>query len=482
MEPADRGVHCRRSAVQRHADRAREEKRKAKFKRRPGGWGWAGAFRSMLFTGLLLGACASAAWGSGAEEAAPLQPLIDDTPAGGTLVLVSDRAYAGPAVIDKTLAIRSDGEALVINHSDKPALSLQADGIRLQDLFVKDGQIDPKKPAILVQSDHNRLERLRIETQAGGIYLREAHDNAILNSRIEGARGGASEAYSRRGNGIDLMNANRNRIEGNTLVHVHDGVYVESSNETRVQGNHAVDSRYGYHFMFSGKPELRNNTGSGNVTGGMIMGVEGAVVEGNRFDKQNENVNSQGILLFDVRRSMIGHNRVEGNRVGIYMENATENALTDNEIVRNFIGMQMIRSHANTLRNSAFVANVNQAQSVDSQDNVLEGNYWDDFQGLDTDGDGFSEMTYEIDPFFLQLTKDTDAYQVFFQAPGLPFLAQMFRADTTNWLKDRRPLLASSFVPDGHVDEDGRILMLFAGAALLLSTLFIIYRWGYRRS
>lgn len=450
--------------------------------RRSGG-GWRGAARAVGLAGFLFAACAPGAQGSAAEEAIPLQQLIDGTPAGGTLVLAGDRPYAGPAVIDKPISVRSDGEARIVNDGDEPALTLRADGIRLDRLSVTDRRADPKKPAILVQSDRNRLEGLRVETRGGGIYLREANDNDILNSRIEGLRiDGANTAYSKRGNGIDLMRANRNRIEGNTLSYVHDGVYAESSNEAVVQNNQAFDSRYGYHFMFSGKPRLRNNTGSRNVTGGMIMGVEGAVVEGNRFDKQNENVHSQGILLFDVHRSEIVRNRVEGNRVGIYMEGATENALAENEVVRNFIGMQMIRSAGNTFRDGAFVANVIQAQSVDSKDNALEGNYWDDFRGLDTDGDGFSDLTYEIDPFFLRLTQDIEAYQAFFQSPGLPFLAQMFRADTTNWLKDTRPLLASPFAPDERQPAGNRWFMLAACAALFASSLAIIYRWGYRKS
>ncbi|MDG0812359.1 right-handed parallel beta-helix repeat-containing protein [Cohnella rhizosphaerae] len=311
---------------------------------------------------------------SASTEAIPLQPLIDATPAGQTLVLSGDRVYTGPAVISAAITISSDGEAVVKNDGNRPALTLAADRIVLQDIAVSDSQTDPKKPAILVQSDGNRLERLRIKSQGGGIFLRKANDNRILNSRIEGARpGDPDEPYSRRGNGIDLLASARNVIEGNSIVHVHDGVYAESSNETRMRGNVATDSRYGYHVMFSGNTELTDNVGEGNVTGGMVMSVEGAVVKRNRFEKQTENVNSQGILLFDVHRSEISGNRVVDNRVGLYIEQSTDNTLADNEVVQNFIGMQMIRSSDNRLLNSLFAANVNQAQSTDSHNNTLQG-------------------------------------------------------------------------------------------------------------
>lgn len=416
-------------------------------------------------------------------ETIPLQPLIDATPSGQTLVLSGDRVYTGPAIVSVAITISSDSEAIVKNDSDRPALTLSADGIVLKGIALVDSQTDPKKPAVLVQSDGNRLEQLRIKSQGGGIFLRKANDNLILNSRIEGAHpDDPDEPYSRRGNGIDLLASARNVIEGNTIVHVHDGVYGESSNETLVRGNVATDSRYGYHFMFSGKTEIADNVGEGNVTGGMVMSVEGAVVKGNRFEKQTENVNSQGILLFDVHRSEISGNRVVGNRVGLYIEQSTENTLADNEVIQNFIGMQMIQSSDNRLQNSLFAANVNQAQSTDSKDNELKGNYWDDFEALDTDGDGLSDLSYEIDPFFLQLTEDIDAFQVFFQSPGLPFLAQMFHADTANWLKDPSPLLQPPFdSPETESSANSHWTWL-PGSLLLLAALTILYRWGYKKS
>ncbi|RUS42432.1 nitrous oxide reductase family maturation protein NosD [Cohnella sp. AR92] len=447
-----------------------------------------------LAVGLLLASAASlaaensdvaaASAASSSAEATDLQPLIDATPAGETLTLEKGRTYAGPAVIAKAITLRSDGTATLTNESDDPVLTVAADGVVLRDLLVRDSKKDAKKPAILLQSDRNRIEGVDIVTQAGGIFLRDADDNVLRNNRIQGASAGGSRkaAYSKRGNGIDLFASSGNVIEGNTLIRVHDGVYAESSEGTKVRGNKAVDSRYGFHFMFSGKPELKGNVGEGNVTGGMVMGVEGAVVTDNRFAKQTENVNSQGILLFDVHRSEISRNRVEGNRVGFYVENSTENELAGNEIASNFIGLQMIRSESNSFKNSAFLSNVIQAQASESKDNLLHGNYWDDNGGIDANGDGYSDMSYDIDPFFLQLTKDVEAFQVFFQSPGLPFLAQMFHSDTSNWLRDREPLMSP---PDWQAragSDDGLWLTFAAGILLLFASIFTFYRWGYRKS
>ncbi len=438
------------------------------------------ALRFVWLAILFLGIYASEA-GAQEREAIPLQSLIDAAQEGDTIKLEDGMRYSGPAVILKRVTIRSTGSATIENLPGGPAITLDADGITLQGLRINDGQTDPNASAILVQSSFNRIENVTIVSQAGGIYLRGANDNSIVNCRIEGAKANdPKEAYSKRGNGIDLLASSRNTIENNTIVHVHDGVYAESSNQTRVVRNHAVDSRYGFHFMFSALPELIDNTGSRNVTGGMVMGVEGAVVSGNRFDKQTENVNSQGLLLFDVKRSEIRGNSVAGNRVGIYVERSSMNVFTNNEASNNFIGMQMIRSDGNRFTGGTFIANVIQAQATEGEDNEFEQNYWDDFQGLDVDGDGFSDIVYEIDPFFLKVTDQVEAYQLFFHSPGLPFLSYMFREDTSNWLKDIKPLMSQPLGESEPVSRE-RAVFLSISAILLLFSSMIIYRWGYKR-
>ncbi|MCD1261429.1 right-handed parallel beta-helix repeat-containing protein [Paenibacillus athensensis] len=452
------------------------------------------AVKSIWLFGLLLlllsgtGGAASSAAGlteapvasSPAVADSPLQLLIDAAAPGSAIRLEAGHTYRGPAIVNKSLTIRADSGATLVNDAGQPALTLKADGITLVGLHIADGQTDPKSGAVLVQSRFNTISGLEIVTQAGGIYLRSASDNVIEGNRIVGAHAlDPGEPFSRRGNGIDLLASPRNRIENNELVHVHDGIYAESSNEVRLTGNRATSSRYGFHVMFSAKPQLIGNTGSYNVTGAMIMAVEGALVQDNRFDKQTENVNSQGILLYDVHRAAVSGNRVEGNRVGFYIEQSSDNLLVENVAAGNFIGMQMLRSDRNTFRSGSFIANVIQAQATESRNNALDGNYWDDFRGLDTDGDGYSNLGYEVDPFFLKLTERVEAYRLFFQAPGLPFLQQMFRADTANWLRDARPLMSPP-TSGAPATAGGRSIYLVIAVVLLLGSSIVIYQWGVK--
>lgn len=441
------------------------------------------SLRRTAFLSLAVWACIAFALAADAKEKPPdLQRLVNETPSGSTLRLPAGR-YAGPVEIAKKIAIQAVGEVEIENNSDQPAFTLQGEGIELIGLTITDWQTDPKIPAVAVYSNGNRLHNLTIRTMAGGIQLRKAHRNIVSANTVIGleASGGGSREYSLRGNGIDLYESDENVISENTIDHMHDGVYAESSNKNRMIRNRVTHSRYGYHFMFAENPVLLDNTGVFNVTGAMVMAVDKAEVRNNRFTKQSENVNSQGLLLYDVKNSLFQNNVVEGNRIGIYVEQSKDNRLIGNEIKRNFVGLQMWRSQRNDLWENEFVANVTQAQSVESSDNQSNGNYWDNVQGLDITADGRSDLPFEINPFFLRLTESVPAFQVFFQSPGMPFLEQLFYTDTRDWMKDRSPLMKP---PGSQGEEESRRdpVVFWTGMLLIAASLLSIYQLGVKRT
>ncbi|GIP40437.1 NosD protein [Paenibacillus sp. J31TS4] len=413
----------------------------------------------------------------------PLQPLLDRAAAGSTVTLPAG-SYAGPAVIAKPLTLRMEPGGELLHDGEEPAITLQADGIVLEGLTVTDRQTDPEIPAVLVASSGNKLRSLTIHTSAGGVYLRQADRNELTGIRIDGPAfpGRGNPVFSQRGNGIDLFESHRNTIAGSRIERMHDGIYVESSDANRLERNEVNRSRYGYHFMFAEGAALTDNTGAYNVTGAMLMGVQDGEVLRNRFAKQTENVNSQGLLLFDVKRTVVKDNRVEGNRVGFYVEQTEETEMTGNEVARNFIGLQLLDSTRNTLSGNAFVSNVIQAQATGSPDNRSDGNYWDNAQGLDRTGSGVSDLSYEVNPFFLNLTKSVPAFQVLFQSPGMPFLEQLFRSGTDEWLKDNAPLMKPPTAVSAEAPGNAREPAVFWTGMLLLAVSFIsIYQWGVKR-
>jgi nitrous oxidase accessory protein len=435
----------------------------------------------MLFTLILaLAGAAAPARVRAAAAADGLQARIDRA-GPGDVVRIPAGEYSGPLVIDKPLTLLAEGDVRLQGDREAPAVHITADGVAIRGLTIVDTVLKPDKTAtVLVEADGVRLANLSIRTVNHGIRLVGVTGGEIRDSTIEWA--GDDVRLSERGNGIDLFRSHRNRIAGNTVAGVHDGIYIEGGDDNEVEANRIDRSRYGVHLMYTNRSVIRGNTGSQNITGIMVMTSRHAAVTGNSFSKQNENVHSQGVLLFDVQESRFADNRVEGNRVGFYVEQSGGNTLERNEIVKNYIGIRMIAATGNRLHGNTFRGNVVNAEAVESADNTVEGNYWDAFRGLDTDGDGRSDLAYPVNPFFLNLAERQPAFQLFFQSPGLLFLEGLFAADRDTWLTDAAPLMEPPAAGVGEADKPSGAAAGVFGAMLLAAALFNIWYWGVRRT
>lgn len=403
-----------------------------------------------------------------------LQALIDQTDPGETLIL-EQGYYEGPVVINKPLVIQAE-QAVLQNTSLKSAITIDAEQVSVIGLHIED-ETQKEEPTVLVNGDQAILKDLEIYTGADGIVVRDANDGIIQGVTIRWVPQGI--AVAAKGNAIDLYNAHRYEILDNVISDVHDGIYLENSDDTVVTGNVIEQSRYGVHCMYTKRTVIRENQGNRNVTGAMVMATQQVIVADNVFTKQSENVNSQGILLYDAHQTEVTNNLVEGNRVGMYMEQSTENHVSQNQINYNFIGMQLLEASENTITNNQFVGNVANAQARGSEDNTITENYWDTFKGIDTDGDGISDLTYSVNPFFQALTKKRPQFQLFFQSPGMSLLEGLYQTDRKNWVSDTAPLVSppNQNMTDEHPAYDASG---WAGIVLLGSTSLLFYMVGRR--
>ncbi|GGG12504.1 right-handed parallel beta-helix repeat-containing protein [Paenibacillus aceti] len=457
----------------------------------------------LLIIGLAIGICcgcgtpsayASATGdseGLSSLQSATLQRIIDEAEPGSVVVL-PEGSYSGAIVIAKELTVQAADNVVLTNTTSSPAVMIKADGVVLQGLRITQEYADEETAAVLVQADDTALTELRIKTQGSGIMLRDANEAAIFNNEVTWYRardtnGVSSNEARPRGNGIDLYNSRGSRIERNRIANMKDGIYLENSSQLIVEKNRIYSSRYGIHCMYIDESRIVGNIGEYNFTGAMIMGVKNAQISNNSFLKQNRNVYSQGLLLYDVQTSTIERNYVEGNRVGIYIERSSNNELMENSVYRNFIGIQMLGAENNKLHHNDFVANVIEAEATNSKDNELYHNYWDSAQGLDMDDDGISEIAYAINPFYQQMIADKPAFMLFFQSPGMAFLSAMYTANREQWTTDRSPFmhlnvaldetaaLSSGDVVKERVLSKETFMLIIACMLLITASLTIIY-------
>jgi nitrous oxidase accessory protein len=436
--------------------------------------------------------------GHAADAPVNLQAMIDKAAPGETITIPAGE-YTGPIHVTKPLTLTASGEVIIRSATEDPVLTIESDNVTVEGLKLEDSRINNPLATLVVYGDQNVLEKLEIDTMGTGIQLREANFNQLRNIRVTGYVQDETEisqelghdhnaqptqvepgAKPQKGNGIDVRQSHQNQIVGNQIFNLFDAIYLESSRENIIENNTVEKSRYGIHLMSTTGSRISGNTGNGNVTGSQMMETSNTTMINNRFIKQKDNPNSQGILLFSVTDSILEGNQIEGNRVGLYMETSQGNTIKNNAFTLNFIGMQVKDSADNLLTSNQFVSNVIQAQAQDSNTTSFDGNYWDNLQGLDVDGDGRSDLSFEMNPFFLALTDAVPPYQLFFQSPGMVFLESLF-SDGADNIRDTAPLMTP--LGPGSQDStsnapDNRAGLM--GAGLLLLSLLFIYS-GVRR-
>ena len=401
-----------------------------------------------------------------AQPASTLQQLIDEAVPGSQLVLPAG-IYEGELVIAKELHV-AGAETILRYTGEATALRIEADRASVSGLTILDETVK-SEPTVLVAGNGVRLEGLEITTASGGIWVRDAEGGELRDNVIDWSRQPEAQRVrpAAKGNGIDLYGAHSHLIVGNTLRELHDGIYLENSDDNEVSNNRIYDSRYGVHCMYTIGTRIYDNVGEGNITGAMVMNTQDVEMIGNHFSKQSENVNSQGLLLFDAQRTLIRDNLLSGNRVGMYIEQSSDNVIEANRVLDNFTGLHFIAASGNRVSGNELRGNVADAQARESTDNEITGNYWDEHRGIDADGDGYSDISYAINPLYAGIAQRRPPFQLFYQSPGMRFLEGLYQADMKSWTTDVSPLMKPPSAAEGDAEAASRWPAGVAGALLL---------------
>jgi len=335
-----------------------------------------------------------------AAEQSPLQARLDDAASGATIE-IEPGVYTGDLFVDRPVRLVGRGRPLLVGSGRGSVVRVRADDVTLEGFALdgrRGGDLARDSAGVHTASRNTVLRDLEIQDALFGVYLREAPGAVVERCRIRGIPG---RDPGEKGSGIHAYNLEGFRFEGNEVVDVRDGLYLQNASKGVIRGNVARDVRYGLHYMFSDDNLFEDNTFENGAAGTAIMYSERLVFRRNRF-LRNRGFASVGLLFQGCDDVLAEANLVADNARGVFIEGSHRITLRGNVIAASDVAVVLYDpSGGHRFEGNSFVGNMSPLDLVARQtDTVFAGNYWSGNGEPDLDGDGRSDRPYRLTSVF----------------------------------------------------------------------------------
>ncbi len=378
----------------------------------------------------------------------PFQALVDAAPPGSTL-RPPPGTYAGPVRLDKPLVIDGGGQVAIDAGGKGTVFSLETDGAVLRGLTLQGSgdSHDTDDACLDVRGNRNVIENLVITDCLFGIDLKQSNGNLVRGNRISSK----PLPLGLRGDALRLWYSRDNRVEENEISDSRDMVAWYSHGNV-IRRNVGRRSRYSIHFMFATYNLVEYNRFYDNAVGVYLMYTEGVHVKHNVISHAT-GATGMGIGFKEASDAVIEGNEIIYCAVGVHSDLSpfqpdTKIEFRGNRIAYNGIGMLFTSElGGNVATGNDFEGNlthVAQAGRNTGGLNQWRGNYWDDYQGFDRDGNGIGDTPYELYAFADRIWMEIPQARFFKTSPALEMLDFLERlapfSSPELMLRDEAPL------------------------------------------
>lgn len=337
----------------------------------------------------------------------------------GDLIVVRGGEYSERLRIDKTVHLKGTQNPVI--HTDSgTVVEISSSGVLFEGFTIKydKGVLGASDTAIRIVkgADGVTIRNNRLEGVMFGIWNVEGRDLRIEDNAIAGLKHLGANA---RGNCINLTGSQRVHAVDNILTDCRDGVYMELCHDATITGNVISDSRYSVHTMWVDRGEFSRNTAHDNLVGLAIMYTKNSEIR----DNLSYGNKTHGLLMIQTVKGEVSGNKVIGNTKGIFLYNSIYNQVTSNLIMNNQLGIHSWGgSEENIINGNSFINNELQVKYVSARDQEWDGNYWSDYIGWDTTGDGTGDYSYESNSIVDHIIWRYPLAKVLYSSPSLQML------------------------------------------------------------
>lgn len=289
-----------------------------------------------------------------------------------------------------------------------------------------------------------------------GIYVKD-EGSLVMEYTV------VSNAYC----GITVMTDNRGQssvsIRGSDLFYNRDcGVKAGNYSSIYISDSEITYSKYGVDLGYSLGAVIENSIISFNEYG--IIGNYSYA----RIQNSDISYNSRYGIFYEsqsgttVSNSWYWNNTISSNGIqtppgwsgaGIYLLGAMYDQVSCNVMVNNGVGLSLHSSYMVTTHHNDFISNYDNAiDDLSNQfDDGSEGNYWDDYNGSDSNGDGIGDTPYNID------NNTVDNYPLMYPLGGCG-VSNLDPVADANGPYSGKKYWPVDFDGTGSYDQDGSII------------------------